>query len=282
MTGMFHRRIPGGGAVANSRGMTLIEISVAVALLSVMGFLVYGSLVMTIRSQQRAEVLQERYHAARVFLMRFKREVAMAYLSLHQAEDQRTQTLFEGERDRIVFDTSAYEPIQRDAHESDQLEVEYRLDKDEEGVPSIIRRMKHHVDEDPGEGGREEVMIRGVDSFELEYYDKYSEDWESDWDVRIDDAITKREELQTLKMVRDELEGARGDAAESGDLGRMAGTELAAGALEKELASAEGEVLDKLYLPSRIRVRLVIVDEEGREYLLETQTEIRVTDPLWY
>ncbi len=264
------------------RGMTLIEISVAVALLSVMGFLVYGSLVITIRSQQRAEVLQERYHAARVFLTRVKRELSMAYLSLHQAEDQRTQTLFEGERDRVLFNTSAYEPIQRDVHQSDQLEVEYRLDKDEEGVESIIRRVKYHIDDDPGDGGIEEVIIHGVDSFEIEYYDKYGEDWDSDWDVIIDDAITKREEMKTLQMFRDQIDDARSEASDSGDLGRQAGTEVVASAAEKELADLEGEVMDKLYLPSRIRIRVVIVDEEDREYLLETQTEIKVTDPLWY
>ena len=124
----------------DARGMTLIEVMVAVSLLALMGMLVYGSLVITITSQQRAEVLQERYHAARVFLHRIKRELSMSYLSLHQAEDQRTQTLFDGESDQVIFNTSAYEPIRRDAHESDQIEVEYRLDRDDEGEPADGRR----------------------------------------------------------------------------------------------------------------------------------------------
>ena len=109
-----------------SRGMTLLEVMVAVALLALMGVLVYSSLVITIKSQQRAELLQERYHGARVFLHRVKRELSMAYLSLHQAEDQRTQTLFDGGSDQVIFNTSAYEPIRRDAHESDQLELELK------------------------------------------------------------------------------------------------------------------------------------------------------------
>ena len=82
--------------------MTLLEVMVAVALLALMGVLVYSSLVITIKSQQRAELLQERYHGARVFLHRIKRELSMAYLSLHQAEDQRTQTLFDGGDDQDV------------------------------------------------------------------------------------------------------------------------------------------------------------------------------------
>ena len=124
-------------------GMTLLEILVAVALLGMMGMLVYGSLAITIRSQRQAEVLQERYHSARVFLQRIKRELTSSFGSLHQADDQRTKTGFMGETDQIIFNTSAYEPIRRNAHESDQVEVEYRLDRDEDGEPAIIRRMKH-------------------------------------------------------------------------------------------------------------------------------------------
>lgn len=262
----------------DERGMTLIEVSVAVAILAVMGMLVYGSLVITIKSQERAEVLQERYHAARVFLMRVKRELSMAFLSLHQAEDGRTKTLFEGERDRITFDTSAYEPIQRDARQSDQLEVEYRLDRDEEGEPAIVRRVKHHIDDAPGKGGVEEVIIRGVKDFELAYYDKVGEDWESDWDVVIDDAIASREQMKTLQMVRETVEGARAQAGEQGDLATLGAAET----IDRAADEAEAEVMDKLYLPNRVRIHLVIEDGEGREYALETQTEIRVTDPLWY
>lgn len=274
---MTGHRVRGGGP---ARGMTMIEVMVAIAILAVMGFLTYGALVITIRSQQRADVLQERYHSARVFLGRFKREASMAFLSLHQAEDKRTETLFDGDRDHVTFDTSAYEPIRRDARESDELEVEYRLDRDDDGEPAIIRRVKLHIDERGGKGGREEVVLRGVKSLEFEYYDKAGEDWDSEWDVTIDDALEKRELLKTIKLQRDAAETLRTD--ETGGIGQRLGNQVAAEVVDKIAEKGEQQVLDRITLPSRIRVKLTLQDETGREYPLETQVEIRVTDPLWY
>jgi general secretion pathway protein J len=262
------------------RGMTMIEVMVAVAILAVMGFLTYGSLVITIRSQKRADVLQERYHSARVFLGRFKREASMAFLSLHQAEDKRTETLFDGGRDRVTFNTSAYEPIRRDARESDELEVEYRLDRDEDGEPAIIRRVKLHIDDRGGKGGREEVVLRGVKDLEFEYYDKAGQDWDSEWEVTIDDAVEKRELLKTIKLQRDAAEALRTD--DTGGIGQQIGNQVAAEAVDKIAEKTEQEVLDRITLPSRIRVKLTLEDETKKEFPLETQVEIRVTDPLWY
>ena len=257
-------------------GMTLLEILVAVALLGMMGMLVYGSLAITIRSQRQAEVLQERYHSARVFLQRIKRELTSSFVSLHQADDQRTKTGFMGETDQIIFNTSAYEPIRRNAHESDQVEVEYRLDRDEDGEPAIIRRMKHHIDDRFGKGGEEEVIIRGVKDFELSYYDLEKEDWRSDWDVTIEDAQEKRQLLKLIQNQREAVEDLRNDQ-ETG----VAGV-VAAEAMDKLVDEAETEAMDQLFLPDRIRIRLVLEDANGREFLLETQTELRVTEPLWY
>ena len=215
--------------------MTLLEVMVAVALLALMSVLVYASLVITIKSQQRAELLQERYHGARVFLHRIKRELSMSYLSLHQAEDQRTQTLFDGDDDQVIFNTSAYEPIRRDARESDQLELEYRLDRDEDGEPAIVRRVKYHVDDRPGKGGAEEVVLRGVAEFELSYYDKSKEDWRDDWQVTIEDAQEMRLLMKEIEKARETVENVRNDDA-SGILGIVA-----AEGMDKEIDKVEGE-----------------------------------------
>ena len=257
-------------------GMTLLEVMVAVSLLGLMGMLVYGSLAITIKSQQRAEVLQERYHAARVFLQRIKRDLSMAFVSLHQAEDQRTKTGFIGESDQVIFNTSSHEPRRRNAHESDQVEVEYRLDRDDDGEPAIIRRLKHHIDDRFGKGGEEEVVIQGVKDFELSYYDRDREDWTDDWEVTIEDAQEKREALKVIQMEREQVEDLRNDQG-SGVAGVVA-AELA----DKLIDKVENEAMDQLFLPYRVRIRLVMVDDQDREYKMETQTQIHVTEPLWY
>ena len=120
-------------SLRSKRGMTLLEIAVAVSILGVMGMLCYSGLGITIRAQRRAEVLQERYHAARLFLGRLKSELSMAFVSLHQAEDKHTVTLFDGDKSEVIFNTSSHEPFRRNSGESDQLEVEYRLGRDDDG-----------------------------------------------------------------------------------------------------------------------------------------------------
>ena len=257
-------------------GMTILEVMVAVSLLSLMGMLVYGSLTITIKSQKRAVVLQERYHAARVFLQKIKRDLSMSFVSLHQAEDQRTQTGFIGESDQVIFNTSSYEPRRRDAHESDQVEVEYRLDRDEDGNPAILRRLKHYIDDRFGKGGEEEVVIQGVKDFELSYYDRDKEDWRDDWEVTIEDAREKRELLKVIQMEREQVEDLRND--EKSGVAGVAAAEMA----DKLIDKVENEAMDQLFLPYRVRIRLVIQDDQDREYAMETQTQIHVTEPLWY
>ena len=52
--------------------------------------------------------------------------------------------------------------------------------------------------------------------------------------------------------------------------------------LLREASEGRKEVLDQLFLPERVRVRLVLEDDEGRKYPMETQVELMVTEPLWY
>jgi prepilin-type N-terminal cleavage/methylation domain-containing protein len=275
-------RVPGlqSATLGRRRGMTLIEVAVAMAILGVMGILAYGGLAITLKSQKRADALHERYHAARVFLTRFKREISMAYVSLHQSEEKQTVTLFQGESDSIIFNTSSHEPIHRGVHESDQLEVEYRLDRDEDGNRAIIRRVKYFIDDRPGRGGVEQVAVRGVHDLDIEYFDEMKEDWRSDWDVLIEDAEQKRGDMKLLLAAREELEAIRND--ESGNVIESLGREMAANTGESAIDKIESEVLDQLFLPARVRIRLVLIDDEDRKYPMETQVELIVTEPLWY
>jgi prepilin-type N-terminal cleavage/methylation domain-containing protein len=283
-----NKRCASNGAASSTRwshgrnavGMTMIEVVVAIAILGIMSFLAYGGVAISLRSQQHAQVLHERYHSARLFMGRIKRELSMSFLSLHQADDKHTVTIFDGERDRILFNTSSHQPIRRNSGESDQLEVEYSLGQDDDGEPSLIRRVKYAIDEQPGRGGIEEVVVSGVDRFELEYFDKEQEDWRSEWDVTIDDAIEKREALKLVLQARQEV--AELENAPNTGLLEGARDLAAANLASKAIDKIENEVLDNLFLPSRVRIRLTLLDVEGRKYLIESQVELRVTTPLWY
>lgn len=267
----------GRRGAGDRRGMTLIEVMVSVAILALMGVLIYSTLAMTIKAQRRATAIQERYHAARVTLERLRRELSMAFVSLHQAEDKRTQTLFEGDRDRLDFDTMAHEAMAPDSHQSDQMEVGYRLDN-VDGLPVLVRREKLHIDDRPGRGGREEVICEGVKDLRFEYFDMAAEDWRSDWKVRIEDAVDKRIALKTVR----ELASATQANVSTATGGNALAEVLAESATDSAADTQQTDLLDGLFLPNRVRIHLVLEDGDGGEYTLETQAEIHLTQPLWY
>ena len=262
----------------SQRGLTLVEVMTAIAVLSLVGLMTFGSVSYSLDSQERSRRLHERYHAGRLTLERLKKELSMSFVSLHQHEDKRTVTLFEGDRNKIIFNSLSHQPIQKNTSQSDQVEIEYRLDTvDGEGV--IVRRVKHHIDSRPGKGGVEEIVAKGVDDLRFEYYDSDKEDWRDDWDVRVEDAAEMR---TALKLVRQQGDSIKGDvdaaAGEANPIASVAGEAM----VDKAMDDAQGALLEELYLPKRVRIRLVLEDETERQYLLETQAEIRMFEPLWY
>jgi type II secretion system protein J len=258
--------------------MTLMEVMAAVAIMGLLGALTYGSISFSLQSQERSRRLHERYHAARLTLERMKKELSMAFVSLHQHEDKRTVTLFEGDRSKLIFNSLSHQPIQKNTGQSDQVEIEYRLDS-VDGEDVIIRRIKHHVDGSPGKGGNEEIVVTGVDDLRFEYYDQDKESWRDDWDVRVDDATEMR---TALKLVREQGDAIKGQVdAAAGDANPIASV-VGEAIVDKKMDEAQGLLLDDVYLPPRVRIRLVLEDDNDRQYLLETQAEITMFEPLWY
>ena len=275
-------RLPFRETLRSERGMTLMEVLVASSVWVLLGTLTGGIMISTITSQEEVSDLQAQFHGARVAIDRLRKELTMAFVSLHQSEDKRTRTVFLGESNRILFDTAAHEPLAKNARQSDQLEVEYRVDEvrgdDGRYVRALLRKVKYHIDDRPGSGGREEVLLTGVKDLEIEYYDKAREDWRDDWDVEIDDAVEMRERLKQVQAARDTVEGVREDE-QTGAAGVVAADEA-----EKVVDEAQAELMDGLFLPSRVRIRLVLQDpqEADEEHVMETQVEITMVEPLWY
>ena len=262
------------------RGLTLIEVMVATAVLGILGTLTFGALMTTVQGQNDSLEVQQRYQGGRIAIERMARELTMAFVSLHQAEDKRTITIFDGKHDQIVFDTAAHEPLTRNVHQSDQLEVAYYVKpmtlEDGTRTDALVRRVKFHVDDNPGEGGREEVLVDGVSKLELDYFDEVREDWKDDWKVQIDDANDMRDRLRQVQQLRDQVEDLGND-----DSSGLVGTVVAAEA-DKKIDGAEQDLMDGLFLPARVRIRLTLNGIGERPIVMETQVEIPMTEPLWF
>jgi len=172
----------------------LIEILVALSILSLITALVYGSITKSLEARDLADRIEARYNNARVAMMRMPRELSMAYLSMHISPDKRTQTLFKAKNenpiDRVLFSSMAHMRLRRGAHESDLSYISYygEASKENPGKYNLMRReksMRPSLDEkvEDEKGGQIDVLAEDVVGLELKYWDDQQREWLDDWDT---------------------------------------------------------------------------------------------------
>lgn len=189
-------RRPSHGAphgASRARGLTLVEVLVAITIFAIVSVVVFGGFNQTMINKQVIEEEADRAHVIRVAMERMVRELSMAYVSIHQNVDPSLQvmnTCFIGGRagrgHRIDFTSFSHRRLYRDAHESDQNEISYFLTNDPEQRDRLVlaRREQNRIDEDPQTGGTIQVLVTDVVAFEAEYLDPQSGQWLDSWDTR--------------------------------------------------------------------------------------------------
>lgn len=192
------RRVCSGGAArrfgarrSSLRGLTLVELLVAMAVMALLSVLIYGAIDGMRRSRLGVQRISDRYREGRLAMSRMVRELQSAYLSEHVPLTpalQVVRTAFIGDpgtpADRIDFNSFAYRRLDRDSKESDQMEVSYFGSRDPErnGVVDLARRVSPLLDDKPEEGGRVEVLATDIDLFDLKYLDPLTGMWRDEWD----------------------------------------------------------------------------------------------------
>lgn len=174
-----------------SRGLTLVELLVAMAIMALLSVLIYGSIDGMRRSRQGVQRISDRYREGRLAMSRMARELQSAYLSEHLPLTpalQVVRTAFIGDpgtpADRIDFNSFAHRRLDRDSKESDQMEVSYFGSRDPEknDVVDLARRVSTLLDDKPEQGGRVEVLATDIDLFDLKYLDPLTGMWRDEWD----------------------------------------------------------------------------------------------------
>jgi general secretion pathway protein J len=171
-----------------ARGFTLVEVLIAMSIAASMAVMTIGSLRSLDRSSEVARQQDERYAGARVALSRLSREISMAFLS-DNYDDKRFRdplTLFIGRDDELTFTTMAHVRLYRDAKESDQAIVAYRLDSDPDhsGERALFRREKVRLDDEPDRGGQTDLVADHVTSLRFQYWDSKRREWAREWTTR--------------------------------------------------------------------------------------------------
>ena len=171
-----------------ARGFTLIEVLIAMGITAAMAVMTIGSLREVDRAAEVVRLQDERYGAARLALSRIAREVSMAFLSDNWDANRSRDpvTLFVGREDEVLFTTLAHVRLYRDAKESDQAVVEYRLDQDPDhpGERALFRREKAHLDDEPDRGGRRDLVADRVSALRIQYWDPGRKEWVGEWTTR--------------------------------------------------------------------------------------------------
>lgn len=177
-----------------SRGFTLLEGVIAITILGLIGALTFGTFARAMDARERAESINERYRQLRQAMLRMAREIQMAYVSEHRdCDDPHTKTLFRGKRksggSRLDFTSFSHYKLQADADESDQNELSYFVDADPDhpSDTALFRREQNRIDDEPDEGGQQQMLAEKVTELSFEFYDDKEDRWEDEWDTENSD-----------------------------------------------------------------------------------------------
>lgn len=175
---------------AQARGLSLLEVLVAIGILALISSLIYGAFDGMQRSSKGLTEINDRYHQGRSASSRIARELSSAFLSMHLplvVSQAVSATAFVGKDtnpDRVDFTSFSHIRFAKNAHESDQNELGYFASADPEvrGKVDLVRRESKYIDLEPTKGGVVNVLAEDIHSFDLEYLDALTGQWTESWD----------------------------------------------------------------------------------------------------
>jgi general secretion pathway protein J len=172
--------------------LTLVEVLVALAVLAMIGVLLYGAFDSLSHGKKAESVRGDRARQGRQAMLRMTREMQSAFLSMHNPGNVSLQTrvvAFVGQNsqpfDRLDFQAFAHRRIEANSHESDQAEVGYfaAADPDVDGKVDLVRREQTPADMDAKKGGVVNVLCEDIEAFDVRYLDPQTQQWVETWDT---------------------------------------------------------------------------------------------------
>lgn len=201
---------------AACRGFSLLEITVAIMILSIMVTLLWTTLGQSLDVQERSRAIDERQLEVRNALDRIAREISMAFILPTKQPNPSSISLNErnafvgkdnNDRDRLDFTAFAHLKILQDAKESDQAEISYFTEIKGSQI-HLFRRESPLIDDDPQAGGKSYVLLENINKFNLTYNDLKRGQWTRDWDTR---TIYYRDRLPAQVEITIEYFNAQGN-----------------------------------------------------------------------
>ena len=184
------------------RGMTMIGVMIAVAILAAVMAVGWGSYAISTDHQQRMQEINERIHGVEQAVNRIVRDMSTAFITTHGDDESQTeiryQTGFLGDRKRVDFTSMGYVRMFRDEKVGDQSEISYFVKemRNEDGDLDtyLVRREQAPINDDFTRGGTILPLLDHVISFRLQYWDDSKAEmsvgddgWIDEWDTEKSD-----------------------------------------------------------------------------------------------
>ena len=180
------------------RGMTLIEVMLAVGILAAVMAAGWGSYIAATTNQQRMQEINDRLHGVEQAVNRIVRDMSTAFITAHGDDDSQTeiryQTGFLGTSERVDLTRRGCVRMFRNEKVGDQSEISYYLkdmrNSDGDLATYLVRREQAPINDDFTRGGTILPLLDHVLSFKLSYWDDakaeltISDDgWVDEWDT---------------------------------------------------------------------------------------------------
>lgn len=173
-------------------GMTLLEVMLAIAILTIMMTLAWKTIANTSESKKVFEQYEERNHELRMALGRITRDFEGAYLSRNEDQSaSHPRTMFMAKSSmklpEVRFSTLGHRVLWSDANESEQTVISYVAHDDPEhsGVIDWIRREQRRMSNEPPEGepADYDVLVHDIVAAKLEFWNWKNNEWQDTWDT---------------------------------------------------------------------------------------------------
>lgn len=182
-------------------GMTLIEVLIALAMVSFMLIMAWSTTASVADAQRFFEALQERNHEIRVAMNRMAKDLSSAYISGNEdksLDNRRTLLVSESTSpvDELRFSSLGHMSLWANANESEQTLISYHAvrDREDSGKTNLVRRESRRLSNEPWESEPAEVdlLLRDVERVAFEYFDPRDNEWQEGWDSTGADAENGR------------------------------------------------------------------------------------------
>lgn len=172
------------------RGLTLMEVMIASAVMVIMMALAWRTISNTSASKKTFEKYEERNHEIRMAMGRVVADFEAAYLSKNEDGLQsHPRTMFVAKSGRIPdirFSTMGHRVLWADANESEQTVIQYlsRNSPDKPGATDWVRREQRRQSNEPPDDlpSEYDVLLTDIQEVKLEFWNWKNLEWQDTWD----------------------------------------------------------------------------------------------------